>query len=121
MIPNFHAPSVTKREKTVYGLGDVHGIALVAQLHHIEDDEDGRVLLSVQVFPVQNTPVIDWLDDFDALDALEVARLHGGDDGRPLKDAGLTGPRSALVVMRPGLRPTPEAIGVTYVVEGRKW
>lgn len=117
----FHAPSVTKREKTVYSLGDVHGIDLVGQLQHVEDDEDGRVLLSVQVFPAQNTPVIDWIEHFNALDALEVARLHGGDGGQVLKDVGLSGPRRALVVMRPGLRPQPEAIGLVYTVEGWKW
>ena len=115
----FHAPSVAKREETTHPMGSVHGIDLVAQLQHIEDDDDGRVLMSVQVFPAQPTPVIDWIEHVSPLDAIEVARLHGG-DGRPLKDAGLSGPRRALVVMRPGLRPQPEAIGVTYVVEGWK-
>lgn len=121
MIPNFHAPSVAKREKTTYPMGSVHGIDLVAQLRHIEDDEDGHIIMSVHVFPAQNTPVIDWIEHVSPLDALEIARLHGGDGGQVLKDAGLTGPRRALVVMRPGLRPTPEAVGVSYTVEGRKW
>lgn len=116
----FHAPSVAKREKDFHPLGSVHGIDLVAQLQHVEDDEDGRTIMSVQVFPAHPTPVIDWIDDFDALDALEVARIHG-DGGRPLKDVGLSGPRRALVVMRPGLRPQPEAVGISYVVEGWKW
>lgn len=117
----FHAPSITKREKTTYPMGSVHGIALVAQLQHVEDDEDGRVLMSVKVFPAQPTPVIDWIEHVSPLDALEVARLHGGDGGQVLKDVGLSGPRRALVVMRPGLRPQPEAVGISYVVEGRKW
>lgn len=117
----FHAPSVNKREKTTYPMSAVHGIALVAQLQHVEYDEDGRITMSVQVFPAQPTPVIDWIEDFNALDAIEVARLHGGDDGQVLKDVGITGPRRALVVMRPGLRPQPEAVGISYMVEGRKW
>lgn len=120
MMP-FHAPSVAKREKTTYPMGAVHGIELVAQLHHVEDDEDGRIIMSVQVFPAQNTPVIDWIEHVNGLDVVEVARLHGGDDSRPLKDVGLSGPRRALVVMHPGLRPTPEAVGVSYTVEGWKW
>lgn len=115
----FHAPSVAKREKDVHPMGDVHGIDLVAQLQRIEDNEDGSVLMSVQVFPAQPTPVIDWIEHVSPLDALEVARIHGG-DGRALKDVGLTGPRRALVVMRPGLRPQPEAIGLVYTVEGWK-
>jgi len=121
MFPPFHAPSVAKRAKTTYTMGDVHGIELVAQLQPVEDDEDGHVIMSVHVFPAQPTPVIDWVEHVNGLDALEIARLYGGDDGRPLKDCGLTGPRRALVVMHPGLRPTPAAIGVTYGVEGWKW
>lgn len=117
----FHAPSITKRAKTTYTMGDVHGIDLVAQLQPVEDDEDGHVIMSVHVFPAQPTPVIDWIEHFNALDAVEVARLHGGDGGQVLKDVGLSGPRRALVVMRPGLRPQPEAVGVSYTVEGWKW
>lgn len=120
MFPPFHAPSVAKREKMTHPMGSVHGIDLVAQLQPVEDDEDGHVIMSVQVFPAQNTPVVDWIEHVSPLDALEVARLHGGDDGRPLKDVGLSGPRRALVVMRPGLRPQPEAVGVSYTVEGWK-
>lgn len=121
MIPPFHAPSCTKQADVMYSLGDVHGIDIVAQLRRIEEDDDGRILMSVEVFPAQPTPVIDWIEHVSALRVLDVARRHGGDGGQVLKDVGLTGPRRALVVMRPGWRPQPAAVGVTYTVEGWKW